>query len=295
VSKFLDLRRNLKLFWGFILIFGLGFGAYRFVTRHPEWLFSIPSPNGRFHVLFFRESPSVQQGLQSGMVGYIYLPESEALRMGPEVLRSRWVPAFFKNLFGKEIGAWEHRFYQQNFSELIADARGLGELKVLRIEKVPEGIRLAVSCKESTADRNWIEVSLKRGDEPIYADSYRLRCTRAREALVQLEGQVRPDPTRTKQLQLNDELEARIWLRGDKETAYLSGDEGIQVADPAGPITLLSSRPEQVECPHDAEAKCSVSVVKIKARAAGGSPALMAGDFRVTLPIQVISPSASNR
>lgn len=291
MSKLLDLRRNLKLLWALVLVAGIGFGAFRFVTDHPEWFFSIPTPNGRFHVLIFRESPALKQGLQTGMVGYLYLPETEALSMGPEVLRAGWVPGFFKKMFGKEIGAWEHRFYQQNFSELTAEARGLGELKLLRLEKVAEGYRMAVACNGQSA-RNWVEASLKRGDEPVYADSYQVTCSRAREALVQLEGQARPD-ARIKQLQLNDEIEARLWLKSD--SGYLSGDEGIQVADAAGPLTIVSTRTDVIECFDNVEKTCSVPVVKVKARAAGGSPTILVGDLRVTLPLQVISPSVSNR
>jgi len=290
VSKLLDLRRNLKLLWALVLVIGMGFGAFHFVTTHPEWFFAIPTPNGRYHVLIFRESPALKQGLQSGMVGYLYLPETEALSMGPEVLRAGWVPGFFKRTFGKEIGAWEHRFYQQNFAELTAEARGLGELKVFRLEKVAEGYRIAVSCNGSSS-RNWVEASLKRGDEPVYADSYQVNCSRAREALVQLDGQARPDG-RVRQLQLNDEIEARIWLKA--ENGFLSGDEGIQVADATGPVSLISAKTEQVECYDNVEKTCSVPVVRLKARAAG-TPVLLVGDMRVTLPIQVISPSVSNR
>ncbi len=292
MSKFLDLRRNFKILWGLALVLAAGIGTFRFVTHNPEWFFPIPTPNGRYHILFFKGSTAVEQGLQSGMTGYLYLPEAEIFQLGPQVLNAKWIPGFFKNWFGKEIKTWEHRFYQQNFNELAAEARGQGDLKVLKVERVSEGYRIAFTCKENPG-KNWVETSLKRGEEAIYADSFPVQCTKAREALVQLEGQVLRQEPRVRQMEMNDEVEARIWLKG--EGKYLSGDEGITVADPAGPISIIASGSQLVECPDNAEKTCSVPFVRVKAKAAGGSPVVLVGDYRVTLPLQVHSPSASNR
>lgn len=301
VRKFLDLKTNLrKLLWVLGITGGLFAGAYALLFHCPKLLFDFPAPNGKQESIFFRASAAVKQGIQSGLIGHLYVPESQSTPLAPYIQNSRFIPGFFKNWWKNKIETTVYKYYERDFSDSNVEARGMGALKVVKAERDSDGYRLSVLCETPSNSKSEVEVSIKRGNEVLFADSFAFKCEKANDVGVSVhaaEGDRRElaaNASGVTPVKVGDELEVRFWFRvKDRDGArYLSGDEGFQLSDPAGTLALVKQGTVETSCRGDASAKCQVPAVTLKAERPGLSSPLMYGQTVVPLPVRVIAGSS---
>lgn len=263
-------------------------------------LFEFPSPNGKQESIFFQASAAVKQGIQSGLIGYLYVPESQSTPLAPYIKNSRLIPPFIKEWWKNRIEAAVFQYYQRDFSDSTVEARGMGALKVVKTEKDSEGYRLSVLCDAPSLSKSDIEVSIKKGNEVLFADSFSVKCEKANDIGVSLHS-VEPDhheiastASGITPLKVGDEIEVRFWFRikGKEGDWFLSADDGFQLSDPDGTLALVKQGTVEARCRDDENEKCQVPSMTLKAERPGVSSPVVFGQTVVPLPVKVVAGSS---
>ena len=298
VSKKLNLKQKFrKTVWCLVILIGVLAGCDALLFRYPRVLFDFPVPNGKQESIFFRASHAVKQGIQSGLIGYLYVPESQSTPLAPYIANSRIVPGFVKKWWKDKIESSVFKYYERDFSESTVDARGMGALKVVKTEKDSEGYRLSVLCETPSVTKSDIEVSIKKGSEVLFADSFSVKCEKANDIGVSIHSveadhhELASSSSGITPLKVGDEIEVRFWFRvKDKDgTRFLSADDGFQLSDPDGTLAMVKQGTVETDCRGDAGTKCHVPSMTLKAERPGSSSPVVIGQTVVPLPVKVVA------